>query len=113
MKVNRGTIYTADLNPRYGTEPGKMRPVLVLQTNPLNKHHASTIICPLTSKIRKDSVLLRVHLKRGTSGLKQDCDVMIDQIRAIDNRRLKKKVGQLSDLNMKQIEERIKIVLDL
>lgn len=113
MKIKRGHIYTADLNPRFGTEPGKLRPVLVIQTDPLNEHHASTVVCPLTTKVHKDLVLLRVHLKKGEAGLKRESDLMIDQIRAIDNRRLEKELGKISRLKLEEVEEKIKIALDL
>ena len=93
MQINQYEIWIADLNPQIGTEPGKTRPVLIVQTNLLNKiPHPSTIICPITTNIEEDSDILRVHLKKGMSKLHEDCDVMIDQIRAIYNKRLFKKV---------------------
>lgn len=113
MKIRRGHLYTADLNPRFGTEPGKVRPVLVIQTDFINPLHPSTLVCCLTTKVRPEVEMLRVHLKRGESGLKQDSDVMIDQIRAIDNRRLKREMGKLSSARLAEVEEKIKIVLDL
>lgn len=70
-------IYTADLNPSFGTEPGKIRPVLVVQTNLLNKNHLSTIICPVTTKINPDAEILRIHLKKGEAGLERDSDIII------------------------------------
>jgi len=86
MQVKRFEIWVADLNPQTGTEPGKTRPVLVLQTNLLNKiPHPSTIICPLTTNIQKESEILRVHIKKGIANLNENCDIMIDQVRAIDN----------------------------
>ncbi len=107
-------IWIADLNPQIGTEAGKTRPVLVVQTNLLNKiPHPSTIVCPITTNIQKESDILRVHIKKGMTNLNENCDVMIDQIRAIDNKRLIKKVGILpNDLIMK-VKENIAIVIDL
>ena len=68
MQVKRFEIWVADLNPQLGTEPGKTRPVLVVQTNLLNKiPHPSTIICPLTTNIQKESEILRVHIKKSTA----------------------------------------------
>ena len=96
MLIKQFEIWIADLNPKIGTEPGKTRPVLVVQTNLLNKiPHPSTIICPITTNIKKDAEILRVHLKKGMANLNQDCDIMIDQIRSIDNMRLINKVGDL------------------
>jgi mRNA interferase MazF len=114
MQVKRFEIWIADLNPQIGTKPGKMRPVLIVQTNLLNKvSHPSTIICPITTNIQKDSEILRVHIKKGTSNLSENCDIMIDQVRAIDNKRLIKKIGELEDHLSKQVIENLLIILDL
>ena len=102
------------MNPQIGTEPGKTRPVLVIQTNLLNKiPHPSTIVCPITTKVKKDSVILRAHIQKGTGNLHQDCDIMIDQIRAIDNKRLVKKVGVLPYDLIELVKENIMINMDL
>ncbi|MBK9337465.1 MAG: type II toxin-antitoxin system PemK/MazF family toxin [Lewinellaceae bacterium] len=106
-------IWLADLNPQLGTEAGKVRPVIVVQTNFLNEYHPSTIICPLTTKVRPGATLLRIHLSAGTAGLSQDSDIMMDQVRAIDNRRLKQKIGQLPPAFHVQLDENLKIVFDL
>ena len=114
MSIKQFEIWIADLNPQIGTEPGKTRPVLVIQTNLLNKiPHPSTIICPITTNVKKDSEILRVHLKKGTTNLHQACDIMIDQIRAIDNQRLTKRLGVLPDELIDLVKENIQIVLDL
>ena len=113
MKAKQYEIWIADLNPTKGTEPGKIRPVIVVQTDLLNKHHPSSIICPLTTNVQKDIEILRVHLKKGIAKIKEDCDVMIDQIRAIDNRRLTRKVGDLPKEFVEKVRENIRIVLDL
>lgn len=92
MQINQFEIWIADLSPQVGTEPGKTRPVLIVQTDLLNKvSHPSTIVCSLSTNVQKSSEILRVHLKKGTGNLLENCDVMIDQIRAIDNKRLVKK----------------------
>ncbi|MDO8368705.1 MAG: type II toxin-antitoxin system PemK/MazF family toxin [Saprospiraceae bacterium] len=106
-------IWVADLNPQRGTEPGKTRPVVIVQTNFLNGHHPSTIICPLTTITRTGATLLRIHLTAGTAGLTQDSDIMLDQLRAIDNRRLLQKIGSLPAALHTQVNENLKIVLDL
>ena len=114
MLIKQFEIWIADLNPKTGTEPGKTGPVLIVQTNLLNKiPHPSTIICPLTTNVKKDSDILRVHIKKGMSNLQQDCDIMIDQIRAIDNRRLTKKVGDLPDSLIDLVKDNLMIVIDL
>jgi mRNA interferase MazF len=113
MKIKQFEIWIADLNPRMGTEPGKIRPLIVVQTDLLNKEHPSTIICPITTNVKPESEILRVHLKKSKFGLKEDCDIMIDQVRAIDNKRLVKKIGKVDSDTAEKIRENLKIVLDL
>jgi mRNA interferase MazF len=113
MKVKQYEFWIADLNPRMGTETGKVRPVIVIQTDLLNKSHPSTLVCPITTKVQPESEILRVHLTKGAANVKEDCDIMIDQIRAIDNSRLIHRIGQVDDAVRRKIKENIKIVLDL
>ncbi len=114
MSINQFEIWIADLNPQIGIEPGKTRPVLVVQTNLLNKiPHPSTIICPITTNTKKESNILRIHLKKGMANLNQDCDIMIDQIRAIDNKRLVKKIGDLPQDLIYLVKENLMIIIDL
>ena len=113
MKIKQFQIWIADLNPRVGTETGKVRPVIVVQTDLLNKEHPSTIVCPITTKVEQDSEILRVHLKKSKFGLKENCDIMIDQVRAIDNKRLVKKIGEVDTDTADKVRENLRIVLDL
>ena len=86
--IDHGTIWLANLNPGKGTEPGKTRPVLVLQDQALlDAGHPSTIIIPLTTNLIDDAEPLRIRVK-ARDLLVKDSDLLIDQIRAIDNRRL-------------------------
>lgn len=114
MQINQFEIWIADLNPQIGTEAGKTRPVIVVQTNLLNKFsHPSTIICPITTNVQKKTEILRVHLKKGMANLNEECDIMIDQIRAIDNKRLLRKIGDLPNELIQIMKENLSIVLDL
>ncbi len=114
MSIKQFEIWIADLNPEIGTEPGKTRPVLVVQTNLLNKiPHHSTVVCPITTNVKRDSKILRVNLKKGTANLHRACDIMIDQVRAIDNKRLVNKLGSLSNDLVERIKENLRIILDL
>ncbi len=113
MKIKQFEIWIADLNPRRGTETGKIRPVIIVQTNLLNKEHPSTIVCPITTNVKPEAEILRVHLHKSKFGPKEDCDIMIDQIRAIDNRRLVKKIGEIDTSTADKLRENLKIVLDL
>lgn len=111
MKIKQFDIWLADLNPSRGTEPGKTRPVVIIQTDLLNEEHLSTIICPVTTNVKTEIELLRVHLKKDQ--LNKPSDILVDQIRAIDNRRLLKKIGQLTKNQKTKLKENIKVVLDL
>jgi len=111
MEFKQYDIWLADLNPTAGTEPGKTRPVVIIQTNLLNDTHFSTLICPITSKVNQGIQLLRVHLKKGQ--LDMPSDILIDQIRAIDNKRFIKKLGSLNSEQSKKLKSNICIVLDL
>jgi mRNA interferase MazF len=111
MKIKQYDIWLANLNPSRGTEPGKTRPVVIVQTNLLNEEHLSTLVCPVTTNVNSEIELLRVHLKKGQ--LDKQSDVLVDQIRAIDNRRLIKKLGSLTKDQVTKLKENIKIVLDL
>jgi mRNA interferase MazF len=114
MQIKQFDIWIADLNPQIGTEPGKTRPVLVVQTNLLNIiPHPSTLVCPMSTNVENKSEILRVHLKKGMANLNEDCDILIDQIRAIDNKRLVKRVGNLPVELIQQVKENILIILDL
>jgi mRNA interferase MazF len=114
MPIKQYEIWIADLNPHIGTEAGKTRPVLIIQTNLLNQiPHPSTIICPITTNVKKGSDILRVHLKKGEANLHQNCDIMIDQMRAIDNKRFMKKVGVLPKNLIETVKENLMILIDL
>jgi mRNA interferase MazF len=113
MKVKQFEIWIADLNPTIGTEPGKVGPVVVVQTDLLNRYHPSSIICPLTTNVRKESEILRIHVKKGTCALEEECDIMLDQIRAIDNKRLIRMVGTLPIDLVKLIKGNLKILFDI
>ena len=113
MEIKQFEIWIADLNPRIGTEAGKIRPVIIVQTDLLNKEHPSIIVCPITTNVKLDSEILRVHLKKSKVGLKEESDIMIDQVRAIDNKRLLKKVGEVDSDIADKVRENLKIVLDL
>jgi len=114
MAIKQFDIWLADFNPQAVTEAGKTRPVLVVQTNLLNKiPHPSTIVCPITTNVKKDADILRVHLKKGTANMHQNCDIMIDQLRAIDNKRLITKIGDLPYELVGLVKDNIMIMIDI
>jgi mRNA interferase MazF len=111
MKIKQFEIWLANLNPAKGTEPAKVRPVVIVQTDLLNESHPSVIICPLTTNVLPESEILRVHLDKGQ--LEVVSDILVDQIRAIDKKRLISKLGELTRIQADRLGENIKIVLDL
>ena len=113
MKINQYEIWIANLNPRLGTESGKIRPVVVIHTDLLNNIHPSTIICPITTNLKPEAEILRVHLMKGIANLKEDCDILIDQVRAINNKRFSKKIGKLPENIVSVIQYNMSVILDL
>jgi mRNA interferase MazF len=110
----RGEVWLAKLNPRRGTEPGKTRPVLIVQAQTLiNASHPSTLIVPLTTNLIDDTEPLRVRVQ-AQSSLRHNSDVLVDQIRAIDNRRLiEGPLARLDERTMERVASAIREVLDL
>ena len=111
MRIKQYDIWLADLNPTIGTEPGKTRPIVIIQTDLLNETHLSTLICPITTNVKTVIQLLRVHLRKDQ--LTKLSDILVDQIRAIDNKRLIKQLGKLNKNQIQTLKRNIKIVLDL
>lgn len=108
MKIRRGNLYLADLRPARGAEAGKTRPVLVIQTDALNEAgHASTTILPCTTRLTGGN-LLRVSLPRGIAGNRQQCEIMIDQCRTIDNRRFVQMLKPLPRTILRETEDKFR-----
>ena len=113
MRIRRGTLYLADLSPRIGTETGKVRPVLVVQTDLLNEaEHPSTWVLPCTTRLSGEN-LLRAPLPRGIAGNRRNCEVMIDQSRAIDNRRFVRALRPLPRTILREVEDKLRRLADL
>ena len=113
MITKHGYLYTANLNPRTGTESGKIRPVLVIQTNLLNETgHPLTWVLPCTTKLIGENQL-RVLLPEKICGNDEDCEVMIDQSRAIDNSRFKTELGKVPLSLLKEIKQKLKILAEI
>ncbi len=110
--LRRGEVWLANLNPRRGTEPGKTRPVLIVQAQALlDAGHPSTLVIPLTTRIVDEAEPLRV-LVRAAGALKQNSDLLIDQLRAIDNARLiRGPLLQLSPETLARVESALREVL--
>ena len=114
MAYKRGGVYLANFNPSKGTEPGKIRPCVVMQSNLLNDvEHPSTTILPLTTQLIEDAAPLRFRLT-ARDELEYDSDIMLDQTRTIDNQRINSEVlTTLSEQEMDKVELFWRTVLDL
>lgn len=113
MRIRRGTLYLADLDPRRGTETGKVRPVLVIQTDLLNDvGHPSTWVLPCTTRLVGGN-LLRVPVPRGMAGNRESCEIMIDQSRAIDSRRFVRGLKALPRTILREVEGKLRLLAEL
>jgi len=113
LRIVHGALYNADLNPRFGTEPGKVRPVLVIQSDLLNETgHPSTWVLPCTTRLVGEN-LLRVPLPKGIAGNLQPCELMIDQSRTIDNRRFRRKLGTLPSPLLREVKDKLRALAEL
>ena len=112
--MTRGEVWLADLDPPHGTEPGKTRPVLIVQAQPLlDARHPSTLIVPLTTNVVADAEPLRVHVP-ASGRLRRGSDLLIDQLRAIDNRRVVQgPLTRLSSSQMRAVAEALREVLEI
>ena len=113
MNIRRGTLYLADLKIRRSTEPAKIRPVLVIQMDWLNElEHPSVLILPCTTRLEGEN-RLRVQVPKGTAGNSRDCEIMIDQGRAIDNRCFVKSLHPLPEDVLQEVDEKLKYANEL
>jgi mRNA interferase MazF len=110
-KIEHGAVWLADLNPRRGTEPGKTRPVLIIQNQALlDAGHPSTLVIPLTTRLIEDAAPLRLRLN-AQDRLERDSDLLIDQLRAIDNQRLV--TGPLTLLSAEEMSRIYSAILEV
>ncbi len=105
MTVKRGDIYYADLSPVVGSEQGGVRPVLIIQNDVGNKYSPTIIAAAITSKINKAKMPTHIELSANEYGLNKDSVILLEQIRTIDKRRLREKIGRLDDEMMKSVDK--------
>jgi len=113
VEIKRGDIIIANLEPVVGSEQGRIRPVLIVQNNILNKYSPTTIAVPITSKIYTKEFPTNVFISKMDSGLDKDSTILLNQIRAIDKARLMKKIGSLDFQLMSKVDLAIKVSLGL
>ncbi len=113
MNIKRGDIYYADLSPVVGSEQGGVRPVLIVQNNVGNKFSPTVIAAAITSQQSKANLPTHIPLHANTSGLAKDSVVLLEQVRTIDKKRLKEKMGSIDDDSMSAINDAISISFGL
>lgn len=113
MRIKRGDVALANLEPVVGAEQGKVRPVLVIQNNIANEYSPTTIIAPITSKVYAKEYPTNVFLFSRDSRLGRDSTVLLNQIRTIDKARIIKKISSLDQSLMHKIDAALKISLAL
>ncbi len=109
--IKRGELYYADLSPVIGSEQGGIRPVLVVQNDVGNKYSPTVIAAAVTSKLTKARLPTHIELSARTYGLVKDSVVLLEQIRTIDKRRLKERIGLLSPQVMARVDDALLISL--
>ncbi|MEA4823234.1 MAG: type II toxin-antitoxin system PemK/MazF family toxin [Clostridiaceae bacterium] len=107
--VKRGDIYFADLSPVVGSEQGGTRPVLIVQNDVGNKYSPTVIAAAITSQINKARLPTHIELTGASFGLTRDSVILLEQIRTIDKRRLREKMGKLDDDVMEKVDEALAV----
>ena len=113
MSVHRGEIYYADLSPVVGSEQGGIRPVLIVQNDVGNRHSPTVIAAAITSRHDKAKLPTHIAVGGGEGGLAKDSIVLLEQIRTLDKRRLKERMGELDEGAMSKIDSALSISFGL
>ena len=113
MTVRRGDIYYADLSPVVGSEQGGVRPVLIVQNDVGNKYSPTVIAAAITSRTDKSKLPTHIEVFADKYGLAKDSVILLEQIRTIDKKRLKEKMGHLDDDVMNRVNDAITVSFGL
>ena len=113
MSVRRGDIYYADLSPVVGSEQGGLRPVLIIQNDVGNRYSPTVIAAAITSRMGKTRLPTHIDIFADKAGLSKDSVILLEQIRTLDKRRLKEKMGHLDDGMMAQVNTAIAVSFGL
>ncbi|MCB6365524.1 type II toxin-antitoxin system PemK/MazF family toxin [Intestinibacillus massiliensis] len=111
--VKRGEIYYADLSPVVGSEQGGVRPVLIVQNNVGNRHSPTVIAAAITSQINKAKMPTHIELGARSFGLTKDSVILMEQIRTLDKKRLRERMGCLDENHMNQVDEALAVSFGL
>ena len=113
MNLKRGDIYYADLSPVIGSEQGGLRPVLIVQNDVGNKYSPTVIAAAITSKIGKTKLPTHIDIPSMEAGLAKDSVILLEQVRTIDKKRLKEKMGHLDERTMNNVNSAIQVSFGL
>ena len=113
MIIKRGDIYYADLSPVIGSEQGGVRPVLIVQNDIGNKYSPTVIAAAITSQINKAKLPTHIEISAQEYGLQKDSVILLEQIRTIDKKRFREKIGHLDDELMDRVNEALSISFGL
>lgn len=113
MLVKRGDIFYADLSPVIGSEQGGIRPVIIIQNDIGNKYSPTVIVAAITSQINKAKLPTHVEISSEEYGLNRDSVVLLEQIRTLDKKRLKEKIGHMTEVDMKKVDKSLLISISL
>ena len=113
MTIKRGDIYYADLSPVIGSEQGGMRPVLIVQNDIGNRYSPTVIAAAITSQKDKNKLPTHIEVSCGECGLSRDSIVLLEQIRTLDKKRLKERMGKLSNNSMDEINNALQVSFGL
>ena len=113
MVIKRGDIFYADLRPVVGSEQGGIRPVLIIQNDIGNKHSPTVICAAITSRMNKAKLPTHIEIDASSYDLVRDSVILLEQLRTIDKRRLKDKVCHLEQEILDQVNQALKISLEL
>ena len=113
MSIKRGDIYYADLSPVVGSEQGGLRPVLIVQNDVGNKYSPTVIAAAITSRVGKSKLPTHIDIHADSVGLQRDSVVLLEQIRTIDKKRLREKMGHLDEGMMGAVNNAIGISFGL
>ncbi len=113
MQIRRGDIFYADLSPVVGSEQGGLRPVLIIQNDVGNRYSPTVIAAAITSQLTKAKLPTHIDVYADRFGLAKDSVILLEQIRTIDKRRLREKMGHLDDSIMRRVNEAISVSIGL
>lgn len=111
MNIVRGEVYYADLSPVIGSEQGGYRPVLVVQNNKGNRFSTTVIVAPISSKLTKNHLPTHVFIE--LEGLQKKSVILLEQLRTIDKKRIREKVGKVNEAMMQEVNMAMRTSLDL